>query len=297
MTTSTEPDILYHYTSQNGLLGILKDNKLWMTNILYLNDSSEYRHTIDLLKSEVEERKERLSPYKGLMYSTITQEDEINNKTHHTLDILKKFCEVYSDFSRKDTFLQCYVFSLSNSKNGDDLNQWRSYCPKEGGFSIGFDYQRLVSIIDKSEGYTLKKCEYDPEEKQKLINPLLDHIHNSFESDKDISTSLVWSFILVETISFSTFIKHTSFKDEQEYRVIKSGINDDKVNHCEGKSMIIPYVEFSPMDENNKLPIRKIIVGPTPHPELSKLSVQSLLESKGYEGVEVETSNIPFRSW
>ena len=77
MTTSTEPDILYHYTSQKGLLGILKDNKLWMTNILYLNDSSAYRHTIYLLKSEVEERKKLLRPpkFEGLLSSKITPED------------------------------------------------------------------------------------------------------------------------------------------------------------------------------------------------------------------------------
>jgi len=297
MTTSTEPDILYHYTSQKGLLGILQTKKLWMTNILYLNDSSEYRHTIDLLKSEIEKRKKLLPPLKfeGLLSSKITPEDNINNRKHHILDILKMFCETLIDSSGKDTFPQRYVFSFS--QKGNDLNQWRSYCPKEGGFSIGFDYQRLLSILRKSKGYNIQKCEYDPVEKQKLINPLLDRIHNSFESDKDISSSLEWSFILVEIISFSTFIKHESFIDEKEYRIIKSGINDDKVNHREGKSMIIPYIEFSPMDENNKLPIRRIIVGPTPHPELSELSVLSLLKSKEYEGIEVEISDVPYRSW
>jgi hypothetical protein len=60
--------------------------------------------------------------------------------------------------------------------------------------------------------------------------------------------------------------------------------------------MIILYVEGIFLD-NDKLPISKIIVGPTPHPELSRLSVQSLLKSESYEGVEVEVSNIPYRSW
>ena len=152
MTTSTEPDILYHYTSQKGLLGILQTKKLWMTNILYLNDSSEYRHTIDLLKSEIEKRKKLLPPLKfeGLLSSKITPEDNINNRKHHILDILKMFCETLIDSSGKDTFPQRYVFSFS--QKGNDLNQWRSYCPKEGGFSIGFDYQRLLSILRKSKG-------------------------------------------------------------------------------------------------------------------------------------------------
>ena len=150
---------------------------------------------------------------------------------------------------------------------------------------VGLLKQKVRKIIDTTV------------EKQKSINLLLDHIYKSFESDKDISTSLVWSFILVETISVSTFIKHTSFIDEQEYRIIHKGTNYNKVNHCEGKSMITPYIEFPPVDDKEKLPISKIIVGPTPHPELSKLSVKSLLESEKYEGVEVEISDVPYRSW
>lgn len=60
--------------------------------------------------------------------------------------------------------------------------------------------------------------------------------------------------------------------------------------------MVIPYIEFSPVDENGKLPISKIIVGPTPHKELSRLSIYNLLRSKRYD-MEVEISKIPYRSW
>jgi len=53
----TIPKHLYHYTSQKGLLGILQSKKLWMTNILYLNDSSEFLYTVDLVKTELENYK------------------------------------------------------------------------------------------------------------------------------------------------------------------------------------------------------------------------------------------------
>lgn len=36
-----EPELLYHYTTQEGLLGILKDRCIWATHIRYLNDTSE----------------------------------------------------------------------------------------------------------------------------------------------------------------------------------------------------------------------------------------------------------------
>jgi hypothetical protein len=50
------PETLYHYTTQDGLLGILKDQSLWATHILYLNDSMEMRHTADIFKHALHDR-------------------------------------------------------------------------------------------------------------------------------------------------------------------------------------------------------------------------------------------------
>ena len=47
-------DKLYHYTSRKGLLGIIQNHELWMTNILYLNDSREFMYTLELVKSEID---------------------------------------------------------------------------------------------------------------------------------------------------------------------------------------------------------------------------------------------------
>ena len=37
--------ILYHYTTPEGLLGILKNKELWYSHIDYLNDESEIKYT------------------------------------------------------------------------------------------------------------------------------------------------------------------------------------------------------------------------------------------------------------
>jgi hypothetical protein len=37
-----EPKLLYHYTTLDGLLGILDKKELWATGISYLNDTSEF---------------------------------------------------------------------------------------------------------------------------------------------------------------------------------------------------------------------------------------------------------------
>jgi adenosylmethionine-8-amino-7-oxononanoate aminotransferase len=40
--------VLYHYTSQAGLLGIINSKVLWASNIFYLNDTTEFAYFVDL---------------------------------------------------------------------------------------------------------------------------------------------------------------------------------------------------------------------------------------------------------
>jgi hypothetical protein len=97
-------------------------------------------------------------------------------------------------------------------------------------------------------------------------------------------------------------LKHPSFKEEKEWRLISPLINsfNDNVKFRTGKSMIIPYIEFSLADENNKIDFEEIIIGPTPHLELSKMSTQLLLVKSGFDendSKKVKISKIPYRDW
>src|SRR6516162_9205033 len=51
------PPIIYHYTSDVGLKGILDTGEVWPTDIFNLNDPSELRHglsqAIDILKGKL----------------------------------------------------------------------------------------------------------------------------------------------------------------------------------------------------------------------------------------------------
>jgi len=45
-----------------------------------------------------------------------------------------------------------------------------------------------------------------------------------------------------------------------------------------------------------KLPIKRIVVGPSPHRDLNAASVKAMLAASGIEGIDVETSKTPFRA-
>jgi hypothetical protein len=275
----TLPKHLYHYTSQKGLLGILKSKKLWMTHILYLNDSSEFTHTLDLVKSELSKRRNEL----------VNHLLKLIDDTFRTYDVIEKLC---NNFQNNTKYIS-YVFSLSEKE--DDINQWKGYSPGESGFCIGFDTHKLSSIIRKRNVSKIKKCIYKQKEKEKIVKTMLDNIPDLFKSNQSSDIIDASTSIYVETIFMSSYIKDESFIDEKEYRIIYHH-KDKKMEHREGKSMIIPYIEFPPGDVHI-LPISKIVIGPTPHPELSMMSVDSLLVSNGYDDIEVVKSKIPYRSW
>lgn len=286
------PTKLYHYTSQQGLLGILESKKLWMTNILYLNDSTEFVYTLELVKLELKKLRDK---FKNLRRRrALIPDDEpmtITEQIYYACDGFDEICS----FNVKTAGYNTYVFSLSQKL--DDLNQWRGYCP-DGGYSIEFDSNKLLAIINSYENVEvlkLLKCIYDKISIEKEIKSLLNSIQTSLKYD-DPHYEDIGGDIYLKAIDISPSIKHKSFKSEQEYRIVYQ-CNECKKKYRKGKSMVIPYIELSLLDLKEELPISKIIVGPTPHPELSKYSIESLLESKGYKYINVESSKIPYRSW
>jgi hypothetical protein len=67
---------LYHYTSQAGFLGILRDKAVRATDIRYLNDAREYEHAIAVAVDIIEDElrgdiiaKQKLADALGSAYS------------------------------------------------------------------------------------------------------------------------------------------------------------------------------------------------------------------------------------
>src|ERR1035441_9565471 len=49
------PAVLYHYTTAEGLLGILNEQAFWATDCEFLNDSSEMRYGLQLFTHKLRE--------------------------------------------------------------------------------------------------------------------------------------------------------------------------------------------------------------------------------------------------
>ena len=124
------PTPLYHYTSQDGLLGIVQKREIWATNLLFLNNSMELNYAIQMLQHAIEKMKQNLS------------EEEFR--------FIKEFGEQLDDINAPLSQNINGIYVCSFSKNGDQLSQWRGYCTDDIGFSIGFDFNSsLGALIEK----------------------------------------------------------------------------------------------------------------------------------------------------
>lgn len=49
-----EPEILYHYTTAKGLIGILKSKMIWATDRSFLDDRSEASYCVEVIDQAID---------------------------------------------------------------------------------------------------------------------------------------------------------------------------------------------------------------------------------------------------
>ena len=275
---SCRPDKpLYHYTTMNGFLGIVGDKEIRATHTQYLNDYKEYSHALSLVVDEITKRKESES------------DDEI----------IVLFDDMLKGINGIESMNVC-VCSFSEER--DSLSQWRAYGGSAAGFAIGFRGDFLYDVIQRNNFY-LVPCLYDKTEQVDLIKALVDKVlKENIDRKKD---SIKDEFLpsggnLVAYLHrYAPILKNSSFMEEKEWRVITHPLmcTSERFDFRPGNSMLIPFYRLPLVDEQGKMKIHEIIVGPTPHIEQSLNSVRSFLVSNKLKRVEINNSIVPYRNW
>ena len=268
MSKEDVPEIIYHYTTQKGLLGILNEGAIWATKMHYLNDASELIEPFRIGTEELD----RLSL---LQKETEDKEIILNMRNSIPYFEAQNYCVV------------------SFCSHGDLLSQWRAYGSFGSAYSIGFNFKQLQQHII-SYNFELRRCEYYKQSKyQKTIEEYIGTVMEKSFSEgsipKDFFANLVYK---------AATMKLMCFKEEAEWRIISSGpINssDERYNFRTSDSIIIPYYSL-PLDFSL---IDNIIVGPCPHPDLSVLTISGLSWRYGITKIQKQratNSAIPYRA-
>ncbi len=291
-STASVPQHLYHYTTPAGLVGIVKNQQLWASNVEFLNDTSEPSHAFHVIETAFDGVK----------------------KTADVSDKVKELLDSFWNWTTSDRAVHgphLYVFCFC--EHGDLLSQWRSYGVRGSGCAIGFAAQALQSLLRVEEGQYLIKTEYEEgrqfEEAQSVLREIIAFVSSverkvgplgsaAYSDHLNLYLNKVRTALHSEVIRLCAKFKSPAFREEREWRILQ--FLPPRTDHLDVKfrateSRIVPYVELEFSADENRLPIDRVVVGPTMGPGAFHNSVRVLFDACRYDNVEVIDSVVPFR--
>ncbi len=269
---------LYHYTTGNGIFGIINSSELHCSHQRFLNDPTEHSYFDNVLHSVLD-----------------------RNSFLQTI-----YVELFITDYKIDSSNQQFIFSLS--KNPDSLSMWNYYA-NGNGYNIAFN---IDAIIEKNNSeYRMEKVVmiYDFSLQQSMIKSFVEENTEKFNRFNSLTKQMTQTEDpeLVDKLmkeqndikeqftqgikKLKTSFKHEAYKDEEEVRILikneKKG--DFKVS---GQGVFIEYLKLEMSPDND---IIEIIVHPLSsdlHVEGMKRFINAKIPSKK---VNITKSDIPFR--
>lgn len=289
--------MLFHYTSPEGLLSILDSNQLHCSHVFFQNDYHESLNVWRYLFEVLENYDIKKKGFSDLVTDHFGHWKVVAGKSP-SLSVFEKIDMM--------SYLQ---FTASFSREGDDLGQWRSYCGGGIGFNIKFNindtfFEQQGTFVENPVSKAnckmlFRDCVYDDETKIKVVEKVLNIAEASYRAkDRYFLSQLFFDLLTV-----NLFFKHAAFAHERECRIVilpteiilkKTKVESKVIHFKKGKSYIIPYIKLDIIPGT----IKGITQGPGPFPFHSKVSLQMLARKYyGNLGVPIETSTIPYRFW
>jgi hypothetical protein len=272
------PDLLFHYTSAEALLGIVETGELWASQIRYLNDTAELLYAAQLTEIVLKERIARLA---GPLRSAVQAATE--GLAH----------------MQQEKFF----YAASFSEEGDLLSQWRAYGDAGGGYAVGI---RMREVRRMASFPLVRKVEYDEGRQRALVQQMVEealasaHAAPAEAGGAAPRRPAVLRALMADLALLAAFFKHDSFREEREWRALcVADENDPAIDFRAAAGIIVPFVSI-PLQADEQggrasMPIGRVVCGPTLQPTLSRRAVELLLKLRGFERFEVRSSRVPLR--
>lgn len=261
--------VIYHYTSSNVLMSIVKNKSIWLTGKHHLNDPDE-----------------------GVVFDFLRKEYEDKNKT--CLDDMAKYLMEY------DFFINCMT------EQRDRLSQWRGYGDQGRGVSIGFDSDKIKEYIKSAPELLLKNVNYikksSPMVPTYLENQFDQTKIRSERRGNGESVGAPTDNFLHTLKKEQCSLKYDSYEEECEIRLIYTTKDhaDDIKSGCGTSIGSKKYIEINgAIREYYDLAIpveliKEIYIGPKNKDQNIDVLTR-FLKSNGFGHVEIKNSDLNFR--
>lgn len=291
--TLTPDSMLYHYTSAEGLVGIL-NGEAWVTERHFLNDPSEFSVATDVFLEVAEKHihdKERLARFRKAILNEAAR------------------CERFGELGEDLAFSGYYVMSFC--LEDDSALLWSEYSDFQG-YCLGVELGSLIDSFGANRIYMHGKVIYDHDVQVELIEKVVQGEYidsprfpelnswDDFDEPRSEDAKYIISFLNLDCSTYNMFFKKQCFEGEQEYRVVFSHIHDGgrvgpeeryPVDFRIKDGMLIPFVKM-PFDAMGS--VKSITIGAKNTSDIAGVGLRYFLRSKNMS-VDVRKSGIPLR--
>lgn len=307
---------LFHYTTNEGAIGLINSACLFATNYKYLNDQHELAIArnilIPLFERELEVEARRLVTQQQLHESYLTDfgQNIFRMEATRIFDVILRVTD-----SNTPIFIASFCRHKENSEEWEHglLSQWRGYA-STGGCAIELEEQTIQDLIEpEARRYahthvSLKNVVYEDHEKAidiKQIDGLAAAMLRMIAQKSGANEAEYKRRIdaMYDTIALvAPTLKTKGFIEEQEARIIAPHMRPEAakqfptriqrpINFRFKNGIPIPYIKL--FDGIARLPIKRIIVGPQRNQEKISYVIELALEAKGINA-KVTKSNIGY---
>lgn len=275
---------LWHYTSVDGLMGIIRNNKtehgkmhFWFTRSDCLNDTSEGEHILNLFKE---------------LCSTLLKEKEINQSFYECIKDATipnsqfiNFPVPADDDITHASFIDCppcHAYICSFSLKEDSLDMWRYYSKGNGGYGLKcypflFDKLKDYEFSDYDEKATFSmirsyKVIYNNSEKEKILKEIIKDTFTAYQKSNKTESEKITAakgFIQYALKIFQFQFKHECYASEQEYRFVfyrpyskpKELKNElPEIKYRSQNGIVVPYIDI--VVEDGKTFLEEVLISP-----------------------------------
>ncbi|HEY4940632.1 MAG TPA: DUF2971 domain-containing protein [Rhizomicrobium sp.] len=281
------PKVIYHYTDNSGLLGILQNGTIWLSDLFYLNDPTELRYGVDHAAKLLR-----------------TAADTPN---------ARRFASEFSTFVEQEISQVGQFFVGCFSTTADDLGQWRAYADNGKGYAIAFDTAALLNAFAPDESGKSSRVHlsvsYDEEQletaQNKLVRcvlPLLS-LENRMFRDEGVRAAYfeqLSNLFALRVLTIAMGFKHPAYRGESEFRLIQ--IFSQRSEVAKPKYRVRPYMLIRHIEFNWKSGspdcLNEIVCGPASNATISRLFAADCVRAfhGGRGDVRIRVSAVPFRA-
>lgn len=298
-----EFEILYHYTSADGLKSIIENKTIRFSDYRFLNDIDELEYGKKIFRQVLEELKSETPTY--LEY--ISQwEEELKSIEKGKLEYLKPVSPAENGGIN---CIQCesenyHYYLLSLTTLGDNKDMWNMYSGNNPGYRIKINGNELMKYFyNIRDSFMEKGFLFSTEHRMPVFY--------GEDANEFIKKILLYEFSIGNPLisqsgsifKYLAFVKDEAFRSEREYRLgfcFVDEMDNSEVNKENAKKVFMnkngtlyPYIEFQnfPFDKV----VEDIMISPYNKSELAEIGLREFLRENKLSHIQIKRSEIKIR--